>query len=309
MFWSTPFLQGEKSADESREAGRPVARAGGPASAARPWALGGEPTSAVAGRSRTRGAGRESASQIASRRAALRALHDDGVPYVVGGGYAMRVYTGIYRDTKDLDLCCTREAVEPALESLARAHFRIERTDALWLAKGFAEDGEFVDLIFSSGNGVCEVDDLWISRARRDRVLGVPACIAPPEEMIWSKSFVMERERYDGADVQHLLRACARSLDWRFLFARMREHPEVLLSHLLLFRFSYPGERDAVPDWLLDELVVLARRPALPAEQALCRGTLLSAVQYDVDLEQGLVDCRPLEVPAWKAVREGGGTR
>jgi hypothetical protein len=297
--------------DEPRGIGRPAGRAAAflgsaEASAARPWALGGASDSPAARGRGAREGGGESASRIASRRAALEALNDDGVPYVVGGAYAMRVYTGIYRDTKDLDLCCTREAVEPALASLARARFRIERTDALWLAKGFAEDGEFVDLIFSSGNGVCEVDDLWLSRAREERVLGVPAKIAPPEEMIWSKSFVMERERYDGADVQHLLRACARSLDWRFLLGRMREHPEVLLSHLLLFRFSYPGERDAVPGWLLDELLLLARRPAREEEQAMCRGTLLSAVQYDVDLEKGLTDCRPLEVPVWKAIRGGG---
>jgi hypothetical protein len=32
--------------------------------------------------------------------------------------------------------------------------------------------------------------------------------------MIWSKGFVMERERFDGADVTHLLRAVGPKLNW-----------------------------------------------------------------------------------------------
>lgn len=247
----------------------------------------------------------DSPPQIVSRRAALRALNDDGVAYVVAGAYAMRVYTGIARDTKDLDVFCRRADVERALAGLSRAGFRVERTDELWLAKGFAEDGEYVDVIFSSGNGVAEVDDLWLTRARPAQVLGVPTLLAPPEEMIWSKSYVMERERYDGADVQHLVRACAEVLDWRLLLERMGEHVEVLLAHLLLFRFSYPGEREKVPPWVLDELMARSRRPPRPSELGLCRGTLLSSKQYEVDLESGLTDCRPLEVCSWRAFRTG----
>jgi hypothetical protein len=33
------------------------------------------------------------------------------------------------------------------------------------------------------------------------------------EEVIWSKAFVTERERYDGADIMHVLLACAETLD------------------------------------------------------------------------------------------------
>jgi len=247
----------------------------------------------------------DSAAQIAARRAALAALKEDEVPFVVAGAYAMREYTGIHRDTKDLDVFCRRDDSERALESLARVGFQVERTDSLWLAKGFAEDGEFVDVIFSSGNGVAEVDEMWLVRARRGVVLGVPALIAPPEEIIWSKSYVQERERYDGADIQHLIRHTASFLDWPYLLSRMHPHPEVLLAHLLLFRFSFPGEKDKIPEWVLDELIALSRRPALPTEEGLCRGTLLSSQQYLVDLDEGLRDARPLEVPNWPLHRPG----
>jgi hypothetical protein len=249
------------------------------------------------------GAGSDSAAQIAARRAALRGLDEDGVPFVVAGAYAMREYTGIFRDTKDLDIFCRREDTERALASLARVGFRVELTDSLWLGKGFAEDGEFVDVIFSSGNGVAEVDESWFARARPGTVLGLPALLAPPEEIIWSKAYVQERERYDGADIHHILLACGDALDWDFLLDRMRAHPEVLLSHLLLFRFAFPGDRDKVPMRVLDELMALSRRPPLPEEEGLCRGTLLSNQQYNVDLERGLRDARPLEVPNWRAHR------
>ena len=34
----------------------------------------------------------------------------------------------------------------------------------------------------------------------------MPALVVPAEEMIWSKAFIQERERFDGADIHHLLR-------------------------------------------------------------------------------------------------------
>ena len=63
-----------------------------------------------------------------------------------------------------------------------------------------------MDVIFNSGNGVARVDDLWFDHAPRTNVLGVIVRLSPAEEMIWSKAFIQERERFDGADVLHLLR-------------------------------------------------------------------------------------------------------
>lgn len=249
--------------------------------------------------------GDDSHSQIAARQAALRALREDEVPIVVAGAYAVREYTGIYRDTKDLDVFCLRADAERALESLARIGFRTEMTDPLWLAKGFADDGEFVDVIFSSGNGVAEVDELWFTRSRAAKVLGVPSLIAPVEEIIWSKAFVQERERYDGADVHHLIRFCADFIDWNHLLMRFEPHEEVLLAHLVNYRFAFPGEREKVPRWVLEALIpaMLAEGPV--GREKVCRGTLLSRCQYAVDLALGLADARPLEVPAWRAHKMG----
>ena len=88
----------------------------------------------------------------------------------------------------------------------------------------------------------------------RGEIFGVPVRFCAPEEAIWSKAFILERERYDGADIAHLILAAAQQMDWRRLLRRFGEHWRVLLSHLMLFGFIYPGRAHVVPAWLLDEL-------------------------------------------------------
>jgi hypothetical protein len=223
--------------------------------------------------------------ELDARADALRALAESGVPVLVAGAYAFFEYTGIFRDTKDLDVFLRERDLDDAFRVLEGAGFRTELLDPGWIGKGYRGEW-FVDLIFSSGNGVAAVDDLWFEHARPARVMGVDVLLAPPEEMIWSKAFVLERERYDGADVNHLLRAMGEQLDWERLLFRFDRYWEVLLSHLLLFRFAYPGERSKVPDRVLECL--LARAGAeigTDHPRPLCRGPLMSRVQYRHDLE------------------------
>jgi hypothetical protein len=232
--------------------------------------------------------------ELNARARALELLRQAEVPVLVGGAYCYACYTGIYRDTKDLDLFPRKRDAVQALDILAQDGWRTERTDEVWLYKAFK--GEyFVDLIFSSGNGIASVDDEWFAHARRGLVFGQDALIAPAEEMIWSKAFVLERERFDGADVSHLIRAAGRSLDWARMLRRFERHWEVLLSHLMLFRFAYPSDRDAIPDWVMVELMqrTLATVEAGNWEERLCRGNLLSKVNYQVDIrEWGYADGR-----------------
>ena len=70
--------------------------------------------------------------------------------------------------------------------------------------------------------------------------------------MIWTKAFVMERERFDGADVCHLIHAQGPAVDWRRLVARFGPHWRVLLGHLVFYTFAFPRDRDAVPRWVLE---------------------------------------------------------
>jgi hypothetical protein len=227
-----------------------------------------------------------SQGELDARADALRALASAGVPHLVAGAYAFFEYTGIFRDTKDLDVFLRERDLEEAFRALEEVGFRTELLDASWIGKAY-RGGWFVDLIFSSGNGVAVVDDLWFEHARPGRVMGIDVLLAPPEEMIWSKAFVLERERFDGHDVNHLLRACGGELDWDRLLARFERYWEVLLSHLILFRFAYPCDRDKVPERVLHGLLERVRADADEPDpmRPICRGTLISRVQYRHDLE------------------------
>ena len=146
-------------------------------------------------------------------RRTLHVLSDAQVPFLVGGSHALLNYTGIARPTKDFDLFLRRSNIDAALGALGEAGYDTEITFRHWLAK--ARDGnDVVDLVFNSGNGICSVDDEWFAHAIEADVLGMPVKIAPVEELLWQKTFVMERERYDGADVAHIIRSCAETLDW-----------------------------------------------------------------------------------------------
>ena len=227
-------------------------------------------------------------------RRAVQVLAESGVPFLIGGAYALAQYTGIVRDSKDLDVFVTPAGCPRALAALECAGFRTEVPATHWLAKTFCGN-DFVDIIFGSGNGVCTVDEGWFAHARKGEILGIPVRYCPAEELIWSKAFIMERERYDGADIAHVLRVCGRQLDWPRLLARFGPHWRVLLSHLVLFGFVYPAEREAIPDGVLQQLLGrLARDTAdTPTAEPVCHGTLLSNAQYLVDLRHwGYRDAR-----------------
>jgi len=225
---------------------------------------------------------------------AVEVLWQAEIPFLVGGAYAFAYYTGIVRHTKDFDLFVRPADAPRVLEAFRGAGYRTEMTFPHWLGKAFSGEN-FVDVIFNSGNGLCAVDDGWFDHAVSGEALGLNVALCPAEEMMWQKSFIMERERFDGADVLHLLRSRGPALDWDRLLARFGPHWRVLFSHLVVFGFVYPAEQAKVPAQVLrtlaSRLLEEAERPA-PAEPV-CRGTLLSREQYLADTERwGYQDAR-----------------
>jgi hypothetical protein len=241
-------------------------------------------------------------------RETLQTLGEAGVEFLIGGAFALSRYTHIDRNTKDLDVFVREGDCARTLEALAGIGCRTEWTFRHWLAKARRDDA-LIDVIYGSGNGMAMVDDQWFAHAPEAEVCGRVVKLTPAEELIWSKSFVMERERFDGADVLHVMRGIGPDLDWPRLIARFGEHWRVLLSHLALYAFVYPAERHQIPAWVADELT---QRLASGWSDDLrngkaCLGTLLSREQYLPDLElHGYVDGRlavgsmtPGEIVEW----------
>jgi hypothetical protein len=221
-------------------------------------------------------------------RSALSALHERQIPFLLGGAVAFNYYTGIWRDTKDLDLFIRPADAPAVLDALAGAGFRTEVVYESWLGKGFVGD-HFVDLIWRNANGLFPVTDAWHERAPETTLLDERCKVIPLEEMILSKIFVAGRYRFDGADILHMLHAAGDTIDWRHMADAVGEHAGLLLAYLHMYRWAYPEKRDLVPSWAMDMLEKQALDTT--SHYGAFRGLLLDIQSFQVDIDDwGLPD-------------------
>lgn len=220
--------------------------------------------------------------------ASLDLLNGSGIPYMLGGGFAQGFYTGIQRDTKDLDIFCKASDYPKILKFFADQGYKTELTDVRWLAKIFKED-HFIDIIFDTVNNICRVDDTWFEHAPQSEIEGRPVKYIPAVELLWCKIYVQNRERFDGADVNHLLLKQGKHLDWKRLLDRMDQHWHLLFAHLIVFQFVYPSEfHEIIPQSIFEGLIERAHdQYALPPPvERVCRGPIIDQTQYMIDIKE-----------------------
>jgi hypothetical protein len=238
----------------------------------------------------------------------LDVLNRAGIRYMLGGVMTVNAYTGIWRETKDLDVFVSEKTVARVLEALGGAGFETEITDPCWLAK--ARKGDFfADVIHANHNGTGFVEESWFLDAKEVTVLGRRVLVAPAEEMILSKIFVAHRDRWDVSDVLHLIFATRGDLDWERILAKVGEHWELLLAYLHLYRYVYPSHVGYVPRRVFELLLgryekeagVATRRPLR------FRGTMLDENSFAVDVKEwGLPDERAVVREARCSYEERG---
>lgn len=222
----------------------------------------------------------------------LKLLTESGIPFLLSGTYAVTAYTGIVRPTKDLDVFCKAGDYPKILAFFQERGYRTDVEDERWIAKVWQEK-HFFDVIFAMSNGTAPITDEWFEGEDTICVYGTEAKITPPTELILSKMFIQDRYRYDGADVAHVILRASDRIDWQRLLRYMEPYWEVLLTHLLNFRFIYPTERDTIPTWVMEELTSrLHAQVGLPAARVkVCRGRLFSPRDYVTDItEWGFAD-------------------
>ena len=216
----------------------------------------------------------------------LLAMNEQGIAYAVAGAFALQKYTGIRRRTKDLDLFLKSEDVPTALDHLCKRGFRCETLDPVWLSK--AHRGEyFVDLISGMSNAVMVVDDTWMERAEPALIAGVESQVLCAEDLLASKLFVTRRERFDGADIAHIIYRTQGKLEWQRILDLACENWELLLWSLMLFRYVYPAHSNFVPAPLWQDL--LSRYMHLvqhPNPNAPFRGSLVDENIFAIDLKE-----------------------
>jgi predicted nucleotidyltransferase len=181
---------------------------------------------------------------------AVEALDRAGVPYALMGGLASAAI-GRDRHTHDVDLFVAREDRERALDVLAEAGFRTERTDPEWLYKAFVDE-VLVDVIFSSKGGIL-FDDEMCRRRRQVPIQGRPVEAISAEDLLVIKALTnaehVPRHWYDGLGI-----LAGNELDWPYLLQRARPHAARVAS-LLLYAVA---EGIAIPVEPLHELCTLA---------------------------------------------------
>lgn len=219
-------------------------------------------------------------------RDALVLMNASGLPYAVSGAFALHEHTGIWRNTKDLDLFLPTESLLPALEPFKQNGFETEVRDPIWLGKAWRE-GYFIDLITGMSNAIIQVDQSWIDRTIRADILGVEAPVLSAEELIASKIFVTRRERFDGADVAHLIYATRDSLDWERVFELVGEHWEILLWSLIFYRYIYPRHANEVPRRVWHQLLEKFENALMnPDLDAPFRGSLIDENMFAIDVQE-----------------------
>lgn len=218
-------------------------------------------------------------------REALGILAQSKIDFLVGGGFALRLYTDIMRDTKDLDIFCRSGDCPKILKVFKEHGFETELTDARWLAKAISGPN-FMDIIFNNPGNHCAVDDTWFEKSVKCELLDMKMRVIPAETLIWSKLYVQNRERYDGADINHIILRYGKKLDWKWLWMHMETHWQLVLQQFMSFMFVYPSERDLIPKWLYDELLERAKEQyEMPAPvEKICRGPLIDQTQYATDI-------------------------
>ncbi len=216
----------------------------------------------------------------------LQLLNQSGIPYAVAGAFALGQHTGIWRNTKDLDLFLAPPDIPLALEKLKETGFQTEICDPVWLAK--AHRGEFyVDLITGMSNAVITVDRSWIARSSPAEIVGVPTRVLAPEELIASKLFVTRRERFDGADIAHVIQGTQGKLDWKRVLDIVGEHWMILLWAMVLFQYVYPAHCGYIPRSVWNDLLGRLRRELdHPNPRAHFRGSLIDEKMFAIDVNE-----------------------
>ena len=205
------------------------------------------------------------------------------------------------------DVFLRPDDVHTALRALSEEGYETELRDPTWIAKAW-KSPYLVDLIFGMGSRVFQVDDTWIERGKPATIAGVEARLISVEDLLASKMYIAKRDRFDGADVVHLIRCRGREIDWDRVLDRMHPDNLLVLWHVVLFAAIYPGLVSLVPEALIerltDEMRRLWKEPRDPRE---FRGTLLDDAAFAIDVQYwGYADPRPSESEV-AVIVEGGG--
>jgi hypothetical protein len=179
-----------------------------------------------------------------------------GLGFALGGGLAFSAYSGMRRNTKDMDFYVVPGDHERMMGILAAHGFEeytVVEYDPTWSYRGHRQ-GYIMDLLWRMLNNRAIIDRDWVTRGWEVTVRSIPVKLIPPEELLWSKLYILRRERSDWPDIIGLLAAQAPVMEWEYLLARLGEDAPVLGAVMSLFRWLCPGTAYRLPPWLWERI-------------------------------------------------------
>jgi hypothetical protein len=201
---------------------------------------------------------------------AIRAVRQTGCRFMLAGAFSLASYTGRWRNTKDIDFYILPQERQRFVEALTRAgfvdYFRTLPYDRNWIYRSIKGDC-IVDVIWAMANQRAQVDEEWFEHAPEIQVRGQTLRVAPAEELLWCKLFVLQRERCDWPDVLNLIHSLGADLDWEHLLNRLGDDLPLLAGLLNVYGWLCPGNDLLLPA-SLRELVPHSGRRGAPVEDA-----------------------------------------
>ena len=194
----------------------------------------------------------------------LKLAYQRDIPFAVGGGIAFSHYASRWRNTKDLDVYVLPDDRQAMIQITRDAglvdYFNVHDYDRGWIFRSHDTQGIIVDIIWQMANYRAQVDQGWLSRGDLVLVHGLPIRLIPPEELIWCKLYILQRDRCDWGDLLNILNCRAAQLDWAHLLLRVGEDRRVLAALVELFAWTCPQKANDLPPALW-ELLGIARPP------------------------------------------------
>ena len=185
------------------------------------------------------------------------------IPFAIGGGLTAMAYAGQLRDTKDIDIYIQpqhREAMIQVVSDIGLVDY-YERVpyDRNWIFRAFRGD-LIVDIMWAMANQRAQVDMQWLSGPSVS-VHGLAFRLLRPEETLWSKLYVLQRDRCDWPDVLNMLYSIGTELDWAHLLNRTAEDTPLLAALVRVFRWICPDRCNDFPPAIFDQLNLAESAP------------------------------------------------
>lgn len=187
----------------------------------------------------------------------MQAARTCGLRFALGGGFAVSFYTGAWRNTKDLDLYVLPQDREDMIEITRRVGMSDYHTeqpyDRSWIYRA-TQHRLIVDIIWALANGSGQADEDWLTEGAVADIYGEFIPLVPPEELLWVKLHIVQRERCDWPDLLNILYANGSRLNWQRLLSRLKDDEALLGVLLSLFAWLAPGRAQEIPLWLWKRL-------------------------------------------------------